>query len=594
MTKKRTFGWIQNPGRLDTLRNVVACLYPSSRYNQYMRRTRLPLLWENDMITRENYDSFEEILSRDPLVVPYPVLRGTGGKNRREALCDGIIQAAIDGQQDRVLKDGRIIKKPYTQDWSAEGYLRWAVSTGLLLYDEQLDECRISPLGSHLVEAMEKGDGDLARQYMAEALLSYPPCIRILNLLKDEKPHTKYDLGSHLGFRGEMGFTSIPQAVFVASWCLASDTEKKKIRNNMEGDSDKYARMICSWLKQMGWVENTNVTVSEKYRDQVFSMNLPAWTITLSGLQALKRANGYSRYPQIPKRVFWEMLATKGPDAPYLRCRRTALIQVLRRSARTVPELMPVLQDQKIPVSDSSVIRDDLDGLERIGLYVQSDAQGRYRVKDTIECLENRMEVPETGESRVAALKDRIRARLRTLDHDYLIMVDLAYSDKANKAADALKFEAWTAKLFGDLAMNGLHLGGADKPDVLASYGHRGIIVDNKSYQNGFNVDKHCEDEMRRYVVQNQMRQPHMPANEWWKNFGPDVTEFYYLFVTSYLTGNFQSNLEELSFLGHTCGGAVGIEDFLYLADDIMTGTMDPEAFFGLFQNNEIKASKRP
>jgi hypothetical protein len=593
MKKQRTFGWIQNPGKLQTLQDVVACFYAGSHFNRVMRESRLPLLLENGFITRADYDAFQKVLSQSPIEVSYQMLKGTAGTSRKDALCDGLIQAAIDGQQQKRLRDGRLIKKPYTQDWSAEGYVRWAVSTGLLSYDGKRDTCCLSPLGTRLVEALEDKDEEAVRQCMMEALLSYPLCIRVLNLLQDEKPHTKYDLGSRIGFQGEMGFTSIPQNIFAATYGLADEAERKKIKANMEGDADKYARMICNWLKQMGLVESLNVTVEERYRDRGFSLQLPAWRVTLSGLQALKRANGYSRYARIPKRVFWEMLATKGADVEYLRCRRAALIGILSRSEKTLDELRQLLTERHIAAPDAAALADDLTGLVRIGLYVQKDSRNKYRINDTIECLETRSYAEEKAGSDVTFLKDRIRTNLERLDHDYLILVDLAYSDKANKAADAMKFEIWTAKLFDELGMNGLHLGGADKPDVLASYGKQGLIVDNKSYQNGFNVDKHCADEMRRYITQNQLRQPHVPGNEWWKQFGPDVTEFYYLFVTSYLTGNFQSNLKELSALNHINGGAISVENLLYLADDLKTGRMTRDAFFERLQNDEVLAPER-
>lgn len=74
----------------------------------------------------------------------------------------------------------------------------------------------------------------------------------LLSILSDGKKYTKFEIGERLGFSGEMGFTSIPQNLFIAELCsTSSPSEKTKIRSNEEGDSDKYARTIARWLEQM-------------------------------------------------------------------------------------------------------------------------------------------------------------------------------------------------------------------------------------------------------------------------------------------------------------------------------------------------------
>lgn len=179
------------------------------------------------------------------------------------------------------------------------------------------------------------------------------------------------------------------------------------------------------------------------------------------------------------------------------------------------------------------------------------------------------------------------------LDHKYLILFDYAYSDKARKGVDARNFEILTADLFSDLGFESQRLGDSNKPDVIISYNKDGTIIDNKSYCNGFNVDKHCSDEIRRYIDENTHRTPSVPINEWWKNFNPAATDFTYLFVTSYLKGSFQNNLRELSSLSGISGGAIGTENLLYIADDIKTGAMKRETFFSLMNNDEIVAAAR-
>ena len=94
---------------------------------------------------------------------------------------------------------------------------------------------------------------------------------------------------------------------------------------------------------------------------------------------------------------------------------------------------------------------------------------------------------------------------MKVLDHKYLVLIDLAYSDastKSKKNADAKEFEIQTAGLFVDeLGFNGKRLGESNRPDVIINYGTYGTIIDNKSYKDGFNIDQHCRDEMSRYSL---------------------------------------------------------------------------------------------
>ena len=152
----------------------------------------------------------------------------------------------------------------------------------------------ISDMGRKLVEATTKEE---MNTILGEAYLSYPPVIRILNLLKEQGHSTKFELGKNLGFIGEAGFTSIPQNIWVASYCDETNpTEKSKIRSDEEGSSDKYARMICKWLCDIGWVKKTPKTVNEIYGEKHYSCKIgQSYVITLKGLQNLKRSYGKSK-----------------------------------------------------------------------------------------------------------------------------------------------------------------------------------------------------------------------------------------------------------------------------------------------------------
>lgn len=597
---KRTIGWVQNPNVLKTLKCVVASLVLKSDFNQYLINEKLPLLLKNGLISSENYQEFISILENPKNGVLYEKLKGKSGKRgidsqgRPNSKCTGIIQASIIAQRKVKLinlKGNMIeINKPYSDDWTADGYVRWAISTGLFDYDAKTDLVTVSMLGKKLVESVD--DSDEEKASFTTALLSYPPVTRVLNILNDGNEYTKFEIGKQLGFIGEMGFTSIPQNLFLAELCSAKNSEeRRKIRSNEEGDSDKYARTILRWLEQMEWVTTCDKEVHEKYLGNNYKETIRAYKITLTGQKALKLSRGYSKNPRIPKIVYFEMLASKAPDADYLRNKRARILNFLSdRKPKNYTEIQTFLNNQDIDISCDS-IKDDIYGLERIGLSFDI-RESSVNLNDIITKLSIPEEKFETLE--ISKMKDSIRTKLHYLNHKYLVLVDLAYSDASNQAkkkADAREFEFETSSLFTEeLDFTGQRLGDSGKPDVIISYGENGTIIDNKSYQDGFNVDAHCADEMTRYILQNNNRKPGEPSNEWWKSFPNNVTDFTFLFVTSFLKGRFKDNLQSIYANTGVKGGAVSVENLLYLAENMKSGKMSYENFFGMMQNNELLA----
>ena len=135
-----------------------------------------------------------------------------------------------------------------------------------------------------------------------------------------------------------------------------------------------------------------------------------------------------------------------------------------------------------------------------------------------------------------------------------------------------------------------MRLGDASRPDVIISYGERGTIIDTKSYRDGFNIDRHSADEMGRYVLENRKRLPSVPTNEWWRNFEAGVSEFTFLFVTSFLKGRFTTQLDYISRTHENIrGAAIDVANLLYLAEALKTSKITYRDFFHLFDNQEIR-----
>ena len=596
MAVKRTFGWVQNPGDLKKLKKVVGIFKAGSAENLDLVSNKLPLLLTYGLISNDDYNDFIAELNKTDIEIDYSKLKGkgSGSRTRKDAICTGIIQAIIEAQQNKTYSDAAgnsiTIKKPYTDDWTAEGFLRWAISCGLLEYVKDDDKCKITPLGEELANAPDNSPAET--EALTKALLSYPPVIRILSLLEAQDEQTKFDLGSKLGFKGEMGFTSMPQDAYLCDYCEATTAgERTNVRSNEEGDSDKYARGIASWCMQMGWIESNQKDVTETYRRKSYTAKLQTYSITRKGEKALIKARGNSSNPRLAKVLMFEMLASnKVSSANYLRFVRACIIKALTSSDKSTGQLKEALKGYELDVDDTA-IKDHIEGLISIGLEITENA-GKYRLLDKIECLE----IPartECVKDNVVDIKDRVRNKLIHLDHKYLALIDLAYSDAASRAkknADAREFEIQTADLFTkELSFNGQRLGDSRKPDVIISYGLDGTIVDNKSYKDGFNISRSCADEMSRYINENNLRQKSLNPNEWWKNFDSTITAYTFLFITSYLKGQFEGQLEYVSNAnGGIKGAAIGVESLLYLSEGIKAGRISHADFYSNFNNKEM------
>lgn len=580
----RTFGWIQNPSSTDTLKDILGLFVPKSAFHTFMVNERLPLLASANLFdTPGLYMEFQKAL-RLKKPIAYSLLKGRGshGGSRLTAKCSGLVQAAITGQQYREYTvDGETIriKKPYTDDWTADGFLRWAVSLGFLDYNYANDTCSITNLGSSLVLSKTTNEKNTI---LGQAFLSYPPVCRVLSLLSEQGHLTKFEIGSKLGFTDEAGFTSFPQNIWVQAYEESTDEEEKtKLRANTEGSSDKYARMICGWLEGIGWVKKTPKIVKEKIGSKSYTCEInSAFEITEDGMLNYNLAFGKNSTQRMSKIVYREMLASKASNANYLRMRRSLILECLSdHGPKSVTEINDFLAcrniDEKI-----TTIQDDLCGLINIGLDIEFDGE-RYRLNDIIQKLTpfNGTIVKETTDSVI--IKDRVRLKLHHVNHKYLTLIDYAFSGKNN----CMDFEVYTIDLLvNELAFNGVHLGGTRKPDGIFYHNRNGIIIDNKAYSHGFTLSRAMADEMIRYIQENNDRNPERNPNKWWENFDKGVNQFNFVFISSLFKGEIEHMLTNIKQSTDGVEGCVlSAENLLYFAEAMKSGVMPKTEFISYF-----------
>lgn len=576
----RTFGWVQDPGNFRSLCDVAAIFDPDSPVHRRLSRERIPALVEE----RDGREALLRALEARPLRLTYAALVGTAFTPRSAARCNGIVQAAIPGQV-----------RPFLGDWPADNFVRWAQAFGLIAYDYRDDTFFITPAGMALSAARTAGEAlnPAERELLTAAILAYPPAVRILKLLSEtEMTHlTKFELGRRLGFPEEGGFTSLPQTVLIRALAATEDPgEKSKMKADWDGSSDKYARMIGRWLEKLGLAEQVpkEVTVSLAGRSTKEVIG-QAFLLTAAGRTALGRACGRSRHRRIPKNVSYEMMATKGPDREYLRTRRTYILKAVseHRGPIRYEEIQSFLAGRGLTESQDT-IRSDVQGLVSIGLEI---AAGETDCLWQDEIADFTLPLPrELTPSDLTREKQALRSRLTHLSHEYLSLLDLAFDSAQNRLFELEVLELLTE----ECGFAGLHLGGSRRPDgiiyTMGSAENYGVIIDTKAYSGGYNLPISQADEMERYVRENQTRDPAVNPNQWWEQFGGEVTSFRFLFVSGSFKGSFEAQLDRISRNTGVPGGALNVYTLLECAERLRAGTLTREELGTcLFQNREFR-----
>lgn len=565
----RTFGWVQNPSDFDKLKKVVQVFDHTSDFHESIKTEIIPRL----IRAADGKDDLIDALSRKPLELTYAELKGTSFTPRSSARCNGIIQAAVKGQG-----------KEFTDDWTADGFVRWAHCLGFIDYNYYNDSFFITQLGLDFsASKTEKEDKDI----LIYAMLSYPPAVRILDLLSSGEHLTKFELGKQLGFNGESGFTSLPLNILLDTLFIAEETkEKNKIRTDWEGSSDKYARMISKWLEKLGLVRSKRKNYSRQIDGLTqFEYIAHAFMITAEGLKELRRARGINKAKRITKRVSWEMLATKKIDKVYVRSRRANILKLLdSNSILSLEDIQKKLNDLEFN-ENLETIASDIKGLSSIGLNIESSSRG-YKLVDKINdfIIPQAKFTPE-DKSHIEEQKAEIRRHLKNVPLDFIELIEIAHDSTQNRL-----FEMKVIDLFvSEYGFKGKHLGGSRKPDGAIYSDGFGVIVDTKAYSDGYNLPISQADEMERYVRENNERNLALNDNEWWNIYPNTINDFKFLFVSGYFKGNFESQLQRISTSTGRSGGAISVEHLLLGAEYVKRGIVTHYDIAKKFNNCEIE-----
>lgn len=608
---ERPLGWVQNPSNFESLKKTVQIFCPNTENYNYLidaiPRIVTDLGVQQRLLnTLNKADSFS-----------YRDLVGTGATPRSEAPCDSLVQASISSQN---------ASKPYIDNWSSDGFVRWAECLGFISYNSEKDTFSVTDIGDRFARC----DSDKeTKDILIQRMFTYPPAVRVLGLLYDadqrfidnlnKDPKTskdifnhsalsKYEIGSQLGFNGENGFTSYsPFYINRLITNLPEDLTHTKIRSDIEGSSDKYARMISTWLEKLGLVKRVQLGISKDNLSAYYMRSKSAfgasfcpdpktseydwyishsYQITTQGAQAYRQlilhpsSGGRS---SLPLHVTWNMLATKASPTDLLRTRRGMILKLLERKSVfvSVEEVTDYLKNEGLEVN-SITVKNDLKGLEGIGIQFEYDGMSddrHIKLRSRLEGLDeaNFTAITESQEdAQLEKRKQLLREELCNIDSKHIELIELAYDYRQNRL-----FESKIIDVINDTqsAFSGKWLGGSRKPDgvlwndmFFVDGNCLGVILDAKAYSKGYGLDIKQADQMYRYIEECLQRDKTQNPNEWWNEYpfysrthssGIKNTTFSFLFVTSEVTGNGFKNAQTLAARAKVNGRIVDAETFL-------------------------------
>lgn len=578
----RTFGWVQNPSLFENLKRTVQVFIPGSDSYNYLVR----VLTEYSLIKdRELADQLLAKLQVNNIRLTYMELVGTGSKKRSEALCDALVQASISDQGGR---------KGYIDNWSADGFVRWAECLSFIAYDSSSDSFSLTRLG-HAFGTSNSTDGYMNNEPLMEGLLSYPPVSRVLDILSVEpgKSYSKFEIGGQLGFSGENGFTSLPHNIVMQQLAMEADESYiKKMKSDREGSSDKYARMICGWLSKVGLVTNSPiVTFNEKLNKEIKLTH--AFSIMDRGLKARSRIKGMSKHSKIKQHVSWYMLATRAKNVLRLRTRRALIINFLRNRGEVDLSKVKEFLDEKGFIYSEKIIMKDLRGINNCGLALEFRAEGEATFVKLLASIDE-IDIPNDAkdpieiDAELEKLKETALEKLPNIDPEFVELIEISRDKRQSEV-----FEMKVAEVFDrEYGLKSIHLGGPSKPDGLGFFesddDNFGIIFDTKAYKNGFNLSASEKDKMVRYVTENQTRDAAINTTKWWKDFPESIQNFNFLFVSSFFGNSIKAGLTNISGRTNTNGGALGVKQLLIGAQMMKTGELKLEDFPSYLKNDFV------
>ena len=575
----RSVGWVQNPSDFNKLKLVVQVFDSQSLQYKKLRDDLVPRLIPIDSIRNSlsaKLNNGVEVFTYLELIGSQKDKYGKHTNKRSEAVADGLIQLTVKPQSQNTKQ------KEWTDNWTSNGFLSWAIALGFVQYDRDSDTCSITELGKQYSKS--QNDSQDEQDILKDAIMAYPPATRVLEVLANASSLSKFQIGEQLGFSGEKGFTSYQHNLMTAWLIDAFNTgdshEVKKIKSDIEGTSDKYARMIAGWLMRIGYIDKATDEIINTAKGQL--KGFVRYKITGPGQHALRQSKGSSKNVIKPKFVMWEFLATATSNSDLVRTRRAFILKELERT-NSLNMLYSNMAEHGF--DDRAMIDFDISGLNNIGIRISRNGNTIKLLDRLVDFNVPNLELTPEMKNEAAEMRKADIMSKTKLPYKYYELMDIAYDKKRNR-----DFEILTVDLFTSVyKFKGCLMGGSRKPDGVIFTDEYGVIIDTKAYGKGYSKDIGQEDEMVRYIEDNQYRDKKRNPTEWWNAFNdPKLINFYFLWVSSFFTGQFSSQLKSVSARTKTSGSAINVEQLLIGADLVSNHRATLKDFEDKLNNSEI------
>jgi arginine repressor len=463
------------------------------------------------------------------------------------------------------------IKKKWT--WDARCRIKAICASGMVEIDRIKQGYHLTSLGKELCNA-PKSDTYFRRmriltheevEIFRRGLLTNPPVISVLNIINESKKRgvsglSKYDVGSQLGFVGDVGFTH-----FEAEYVI----QNGRRFNDAEGDADKWARTIISWLMQVGWVINSGS------RD-VYGESLALYTTTNEVDKVLQYA-ARSTVKYVPQ----EMLCSDHhPFAEIIQRRRVSILRILsQKSIVPIVEMVESMRALDID-TDEETLAFDIINLRQAGIQISKE-RSYYRLIDKIK-----LDIPTQEFSCVRRSVDGVE---KQIEHFVTIYADsiptrlvdniIRYGYDGTKSA-AL-FEMTIDKLFSFMGYESKCLGQGQGrvADIVAKYRDAqppklyAVIIDVKAYER-YSFPAGDVRKMKEYISfhGNDLYQDRIPRHA-------------FAFISMAFT-NINEKLEEIANDTAVSGTAIDVYTLLELSSKVSQQQVSIAGLYPSFTTN--------
>lgn len=459
--------------------------------------------------------------------------------------------------------------------WDARCRIKAICACGMAELDRLKQGYRLTELGIELCK-IEKSDktyrgkrilSEKEKELFKKGILTNPPVVRVLSILNESRkngqgPMSKYDVGSQLGFVGDVGFTHF-EAEFVA--------RSGKRFQDAEGDADKWARTIISWLMQVGWVIQDGC-------ETIQGKKLPTYT-TAYDVDRVLQYTAKSAIKYIPQ----EMLCSdRHPFAEIIQQRRVAILQMLKKSPYlSISKMLENMTSKGID-TDEETLAFDILNLRRAGIQIQKE-RSYYRLTDKIN-----LDVPK---QELSVVHKKVEGLEKEIEHYVTVyadsiptrLVDNLIRYGYNGSSNAALFEIAIEKFFSFMGYEAKCLGQGHGrvADVIVKYRDvsypksYGIIIDAKAYEK-YNFPTDDVRKMKEYIA--------FHGVELMKDMIPRHA---FAFISMAFT-NVNEHLEEIAYDTAVPGTAIDVYSLMELGAKVSRQEIDIADIYNWFTTNRL------